>query len=123
MKFLRQFMIILAISFIGEVLKYIVPLPIPASIYGLVILFIALETGIMKLSAVKDTAKFLIEIMPLMFIPAGVGLLESWGVLQPVLLPVAVITVVSTIIVMGVSGVVTQAVIRKEKKAKATKEN
>ncbi len=123
MKFLRQFMIILAISFIGEVLKYIVPLPIPASIYGLVILFIALETGIMKLSAVKDTAKFLIEIMPLMFIPAGVGLLESWGVLQPVLLPVAVITVVSTIIVMGVSGVVTQAVIRKEKKAKAAKEN
>ena len=123
MKFLRQFMIILAISFIGEVLKYIVPLPIPASIYGLVILFNALETGIMKLSAVKDTAKFLIEIMPLMFIPAGVGLLESWGVLQPVLLPVAVITVVSTIIVMGVSGVVTQAVIRKEKKTKAAKEN
>ncbi|MGF0064333.1 CidA/LrgA family protein [Lachnospiraceae bacterium SGI.085] len=123
MKFLRQFMIILAISFIGEVLKYIVPLPIPASIYGLVILFIALETGIIKLSAVKDTAKFLIEIMPLMFIPAGVGLLESWGVLQPVLLPVAVITVVATIIVMGVSGVVTQAVIRKEKKAKAAKEN
>ncbi|MDD6743304.1 MAG: CidA/LrgA family protein [Roseburia porci] len=123
MKFLRQFMIILAISFIGEVLKYIVPLPIPASIYGLVILFIALETGIIKPSAVKDTAKFLIEIMPLMFIPAGVGLLESWGVLQPVLLPVAVITVVSTIIVMGVSGVVTQAVIRKEKKAKAAKEN
>lgn len=123
MKFLRQFMIILAISFIGEVLKYIVPLPIPASIYGLVILFIALETGIIKLSAVKDTAKFLIEIMPLMFIPAGVGLLESWGVLQPVLLPVAVITVVSTIIVMGVSGVVTQAVIRKEKKVKAAKEN
>ena len=123
MKFLRQFMIILAISFIGEVLKYIVPLPIPASIYGLVILFIALEAGIIKLSAVKDTAKFLIEIMALMFIPAGVGLLESWGVLQPVLLPVAVITVVSTIIVMGVSGVVTQAVIRKEKKAKAAKEN
>lgn len=121
MKFLRQFMIILAISFIGEVLKYIVPLPIPASIYGLVILFIALETGIIKLSAVKDTAKFLIEIMPLMFIPAGVGLLESWGVLQPVLLPVAVITVVSTIIVMGVSGVVTQVVIRREKKA--AKEN
>lgn len=122
MKFLRQFMIILAISFIGEVLKYVVPLPIPASIYGLVILFIALETGIMKLSAVKDTAKFLIEIMPLMFIPAGVGLLESWGVLQPVILPVAVITVVSTIIVMGVSGVVTQGVIRREKK-KAAKEN
>lgn len=117
MKFLRQFMIILAISFVGEVLKYIIPLPIPASIYGLVILFVALETGLIKLSSVKDTAKFLIEIMPLMFIPAGVGLLDSWGVLQPVILPVAVITIVSTIIVMGVSGVVTQAVIRRQKRS------
>lgn len=117
MKFLRQFMIILAISFVGEVLKYIIPLPIPASIYGLVILFVALETRLIKLSSVKDTAKFLIEIMPLMFIPAGVGLLDSWGVLQPVILPVAVITIVSTIIVMGVSGVVTQAVIRRQKRS------
>lgn len=117
MKFLRQFMVILAISFVGEVLKYMIPLPIPASIYGLVILFVALETGLIRLSAVKDTAKFLIEIMPLMFIPAGVGLLDSWGVLQPVILPVAVITIVSTIIVMGVSGVVTQAVIRRQKRS------
>ena len=110
-------MVILAISFVGEVLKYMIPLPIPASIYGLVILFVALETGLIRLSAVKDTAKFLIEIMPLMFIPAGVGLLDSWGVLQPVILPVAVITIVSTIIVMGVSGVVTQAVIRRQKRS------
>ena len=123
MKHLRQFMIILLFSFLGELLKYVLPFPVPASIYGLVLLFIALETRILPLAAVKDAGKFMIEIMPLMFIPAGVGLLESWGVLQPVLLPVAVITVVSTIIVMGVSGVVTQAVIRKEKKTKAAKEN
>ena len=117
MKILRQFMIILAISFVGEVLKYIIPLPIPASIYGLVILFVALETGLIKLSAVKDTAIFIIVIMTLLFIRAGVGLLDSWGVLQPVILPVAVITIVSTIIVMGVSGVVTQAVIRRQKRS------
>ena len=114
MKFLRQFMIILAISFIGEVLKYIVPLPIPASIYGLVILFIALETGIMKLSAVKDTAKFLIEIMPLMFIPAGVGLVTSWSQLQSFLVPLLVITVVSTFVVMIVTGKVTDFLISRK---------
>ena len=78
MKYLRQFMIILLVSFVGELLKYAIPLPVPASIYGLVILFILLETGVLKLEAVKDTAIFLIEIMPLMFIPAGVGLMESW---------------------------------------------
>lgn len=68
MKYLKQFLIILAISFIGEILKYIVPLPIPASIYGMVIMFICLQTKILKLDDVKSVGKFLIEIMPVMFI-------------------------------------------------------
>ena len=60
----------------------------------------------------------MIEIMPVMFIPAGVGLMESWGELKAVLVPVLVITLVSTIVVMVVSGRVTQAVIRLERKHK-----
>ena len=59
-----------------------------ASIYGLVLLFIALMTGLVKLPQVHEAARFLIEIMPLMFIPAGVGLIDSWGELRPILLPV-----------------------------------
>ena len=118
MKYLRQFLLILFISFLGELLKYFLPLPIPASIYGMVILFIGLLSGIIKLDAVKDVGKFLIEIMPVMFIPAGVGLMESWGELKAVLVPVLVITLVSTIVVMVVSGRVTQAVIRLERKHK-----
>ena len=112
MKYLRQFMIILLVSFVGELLKYAIPLPVPASIYGLVILFILLDTGMLKLDAVKDTAIFLIEIMPLMFIPAGVGLMESWGDLNSMLVEVLVITVVSTVLVMGVSGKVTELVLK-----------
>ena len=73
MKYIRQFVIILFISFIGEALKYVLPLPIPASIYGLVLMFVLLETKVMKVEAVQDAGKFLIEIMPMMFIPAGVG--------------------------------------------------
>lgn len=110
MKYLRQLLIILIFSFAGEVLHYLVPIQIPASIYGLVLLFIGLMTGLIQLSQVQETAKFLIEIMPMMFIPAGVGLLESWGVLKPILVPVFVILVVSTVLVMGVSGLVTQGV-------------
>ncbi|MCI7107750.1 MAG: CidA/LrgA family protein [Lachnospiraceae bacterium] len=108
MKYLRQFLVILLFSFVGELLHELIPLQIPASIYGLVLLFIALLAGWIRLSQVKEAAKFLIEIMPLMFIPAGVGLLESWGVLKPILLPVCVIMVISTILVLGISGVVTQ---------------
>ena len=101
MKFLKQFLIILVITFMGEGLKYLLPLPIPASIYGMVLLFLALMTGIVKLESVRDAGKFLIEIMPVMFIPAGVGLMVSWGVLKPMLLPVSLITVVSLICCCG----------------------
>ena len=116
MKFIRQFLIILFISFLGEALKYLLPLPIPASIYGLVLLFLALQFQIIQLSAVKDAANFLIDIMPLMFIPAGVGILESWDALQPVLFPVIVIILVSTVLVMAVSGKVTQGLMKFRKK-------
>lgn len=114
MKYLKQFLIILVISFVGEVLKYILPLPIPASIYGMVILFVCLLTGVIKLEDVKEAGKFLIEIMPVMFIPAGVGLMSAWGILAPVLLPVSVVTVVTVITVMVATGRISQRIIRKQ---------
>jgi holin-like protein len=112
MKTLKQFLLILSFSFVGEILHAILPLPIPASVYGLVALLTALCTGICKVSQVKKAAEFLIEIMPVMFIPAGVGLLTAWDVLKPIWIPVSVITVATTVIVMAVTGRVTQFVIR-----------
>ena len=94
----------------------LIPLPVPASVYGLVLMLAALITGVLKLGQVRETATFLIEIMPVMFIPAGVGLMESWSSLQPVWLPVILITIVTTVLVMVVTGKVTQAMIGKEKK-------
>ena len=113
MKFLRQFMIILLLSFLGEVLKMFIPLPIPASVYGLVLMLLCLVTGILKTSQVKDAAFFLIEIMPVMFIPAVAGLIDSWKVLQPLLLPILVITVVITVFVMVITGKVAQMIAQK----------
>ena len=118
MKFMKQFGIILAVTFLGEALKYVIPLPIPASIYGLVLMLLALCTGILKLDQVKEAATFLIEIMPMMFIPAGVGLLNAWDKLKPVLVPVIVIMFISTIAVMGISGKVTQTMIEAEERKK-----
>lgn len=118
MRYLKQFTIILTISLLGEVLHYIIPLPVPASIYGLLLMLAALMTGVVKRDSVREAGVFLVEIMPVMFIPAAVGLLEAWGVLRPVWLPVAVITVVSTVLVMGVSGLVTQFVIRRDERGK-----
>lgn len=123
MKYLRQLLIILIFSFIGEILHSLIPIQVPASIYGLVLLFIALLTGIIQLPQVKEAAKYLIEIMPLMFIPAGVGLLESWGDLKSILIPVLILLVASTILVMGVSGKVTQGIIQRSKRKEAKKQS
>ncbi|MCI7242469.1 MAG: CidA/LrgA family protein [Lachnobacterium sp.] len=123
MKYLRQLLIILIFSFIGEILHSLIPIQVPASIYGLVLLFIALLTGIIQLPQVKETAKYLIEIMPLMFIPAGVGLLESWGNLKSILVPVLLLLVASTILVMGVSGKVTQGIIQRSKRKESKKQS
>ncbi len=115
MKFLCQFGIILFVSFLGEVLYHLIPLSIPASVYGMMILFLALCTGFVKLDQVKETAGFLIDIMPIMFMPAAVGLLESWSFLAPVWASVFAITIITTIIVMAVTGRVAQHILwRKE---------
>lgn len=116
MKFLRQFSVIAVISLLGEILKACLPLPVPASVWGLILMLAALCSGILKVEQVKKAAEFLIEIMPVMFIPAGVGLLTAWDALRPVCLPVLVITIVTTVLVMGVTGKTTQGIIRREKR-------
>lgn len=123
MKFLKQFSRIMLVSFLGEILHEVLPFPIPASVYGLIIMLLALVTGVIRLEHVREAAAFLIEIMPVMFIPAGVKLMTSWGALQPVFVPVIVITVVSTIIVMGVTGRATQWMIRREKKKRGGRQS
>ena len=112
MKYIIQFEIIIAISLIGELLNRIIPLPIPASIYGMAILYIALCTGAIKLSSVKETGKFLIYVMPMMFIPAAVGLIETWGAMQEFLTAIIVISLASTVLVMAATGHITQIIIK-----------
>lgn len=114
MVFLRQFLVILGFSFLGEALHALLPLPIPASVYGLVLLFLALCLGVVKPEKVKGAAGFLLEIMPVLFIPALVGLLDVWPLVEPILLPALVIAGVSTLVTMGVTGKAAQWVLRRK---------
>lgn len=116
MKFVRQFMIILAISFVGELLHALLPLPVPGQHLRPRSYADGLQTGILPLSAVNEAGGFLIEIMPMLFIPAGVGLMVSWGALKPVIIPISIIIVVTTILVMAVSGRIAQFILKKEDK-------
>ncbi|MCR5229159.1 MAG: CidA/LrgA family protein [Solobacterium sp.] len=113
MKLLKQFGIILLVSFIGEVLHEVLPLPVPASIYGIILMFAALTTHVIPLEAVSTAGKYLIEIMAVMFIPAAAGLIVSWDMIRAYWVQYLVLMVVSTVVVMVVSASVTQFVIRK----------
>lgn len=119
LEYLLQFLVILAVSLLGELLNRVVPLPIPASIYGMLILFVALCTGVIKLSYVKGAGKLLIFIMPLLFLPAAVGLVDSWAVMQGFIVAIIVTVAVSTVLVAAAAGRVTQYFInRKEREGK-----
>ena len=123
MKYIRQFTIIIIVSFLGECVKALLPFKIPASVYGLVIMLAALMSGIIKLEAVKDTAEFFIQNMPVMFIPPTVGLLAAWPLFKDMAIPFCVICFMTTIIVMVVTGHVSQFMIRLKKRRKACGHN
>ena len=114
MKYILQFCIILAVSLVGELLNRFIPLPIPASVYGMILLFLALMTGVIKLSHVRATGRFLIDILPLLFVAPAVGLIESWTTMQEFWLAVVVISLISTIAVVAISGRITQFIINRK---------
>ena len=115
MKYIQQFVIILAFTAAGELLHFFLPLPIPAAIYGLLLLFAALCTGIVKLEQVKETAGFLIAGMSVLFVSPAVNILESWDLIRPELLKIVLITVLSTALTFAVSGMLVQRLVRRRK--------
>lgn len=111
-KYVLQFCRILAVCFLGEVLAALLPLPVPASVYGLLLLLAALRFGVFRLEQVREAGQFLVGILPLLFIPAAVGVMELWDELGAMLLPCVIAIVPVTLLVMGVTGRVTQRVQR-----------
>ena len=117
MDILRQFGIIIALAFAGEILHVLIPLPIPASIYGILLLFLFLRKKLLHVIQVRETVHFLIETMPIMFVPAAAGLIDAWALIRPRLFPYLLIILVSLLVVMVVSGLTTQFIIRHQKKS------
>ena len=113
MKLLKQICFILLFSFLGEVCRFLIPLTIPASIYGIALLFAALALKIIRLESVRETGNFLTSLLPLLFVAPTVALMDYWDVVRPVLIPFVAISFVVTIAVVAASGLVTQWLIRK----------
>lgn len=116
-KYLFQFARILGFCFLGELLHALLPLPIPASIYGLVLLLGALWLGILRLDQVREVGLFLTGIFPLLFVPAAAGVMELWAELGAMALPVVLAVGPVTVLVLGCAGRTTQALAARKKEA------
>ena len=114
MRYLLQAVIIAAVTFAAELIKYFVPLPVPASIYGLLLLFALLKSVLLKLEQIEDVGNLLLELMPLLLVPASVSVLTALDAIQRMLLPVLVMGFIGTTAVMLVTGLLSQWIIRRK---------
>lgn len=110
MEYVISLGIILLFSLLGEILKAIIPLPIPASIYGMILLFLALELKIVKIEKINSVAQYLISIMLIFFIMPAISIMDSFDLLTENLIPILIAVILPTILVVIVTGRVTQRV-------------
>lgn len=113
MKYLNQFLIMMGFTLLGEALQRTVPLPIPASVYGIAALFLALCFGLVKVEQVKEVGGFLSSLLPLLFVGPTVGILENWDLIRGSLVPIVLLVLASTVVTFGISGRIAQAVMER----------
>ena len=123
MKYVKQIGVISTIAFVAELLYYVVPLPIPASVYGMAILFLLLCLGIIKMEMVEDVADWILSVMPIFFIAPTVGLIKAFEDIKGQVIPLVIICITSTVVVTAVTGVIAQGIICLRRKEKGGKEN
>ncbi|WP_067101597.1 CidA/LrgA family protein [Streptococcus sp. DD13] len=91
MKLYVQLMILFTISLIGEGVSMALHLPVPGSIIGLVILFMALELKWLRMRQVNLVGNFLLANMTILFLPPAVGIMDKFDVIAPYLFPIVLI--------------------------------
>ncbi len=101
---LQGLVLLLAFQFIGEILSNFLGLPIPGNVIGMALLLVSLISGVIKEEMIRETADFLLSHMALFFVPAGVGVMLYFDLIQREWLPIVLGTVFSTFAVMAVTG-------------------
>jgi holin-like protein len=108
MKMIRQFAIVTLICFLGEVITKVFNLTIPGNVIGMVLLLILLCTGVVKLEFVEEISNFLLDHLPFFFLPAGVGLIASIGIIKSSWQYIILIIFISTVVGMAVTAITVQ---------------
>lgn len=114
MKYLKQFAILLACLFIGSIIKSLVPLPIPETIYGMVILFLIFIFKLLKPDDIRITANAILDNMAILFVPAGVGIIEHIDLLKENIVAIFIITFLTAIIAMIITMILVKKLNKRE---------
>ena len=118
MKFIKQLTIIMAVTFLAELMERLIPLPIAASMYGLVLMLLGLITKVIPLEKVEGVADFLVGILPVLFVPPTVSIIANIDALRDILIPLVIICFSTTVLIMGVTGRVAQELLRRGERAR-----
>lgn len=116
MGILVEFMYLLLFSILGKTISVLLHLPIPGSVTGMMLLFLALVFGIVKPKQISRIVDFLLSNLALFFIPAGVGIIVKFKDIKSNFLAIVLILVITTIIAQIVSGLIIQKLNNKKEK-------
>ena len=108
MKYLHQAGLIILFTFLGEAAEKFIPFRVPAAIWGLLLLFVCLCTGIIKTEQIRDTARWLTAILPALFVAPTVNLMDQTGALLGQLPQIVLILIIPTMLTFAAAGYVTQ---------------
>ncbi|MGV3026260.1 CidA/LrgA family protein [Clostridium thermobutyricum] len=118
MKLFREALIILILYIIGEVITAVTHVPIPGNIIAMILLFIALCLKIIKLEQINTISNFFLDHLAFFFLPAGVAVMNSFGLIKANIVQILIVCLVTTAITMTITGLVVQAIANKMDKKK-----
>lgn len=106
MKYIRQFTIILLLTLSGELCHALLPLPLPASIYGMIMLIFAFMAKLLHVEAVKEAGDYLVFLLPMLFVAPTVGLMGCMDLIRGNVVKIVILIVVTTVLTFGVAGLI-----------------
>lgn len=111
---IKELLIILALYGAGEGVAFVLKTSFPGSVIGMLLLLAALHLKWIRVDDIRFVASFLLGYMPLFFIPAGVSVMVSYTLMEGFYLQIIALTLVSTIFVMAVTGLLVQYLVKRE---------
>ncbi|MCM1310540.1 MAG: CidA/LrgA family protein [Bacteroides sp.] len=99
-----EFCLLFVFLGLGELIVWLTGISVPSSIIGMLLLTLALKTGVVKLSWVERLSEFMVHNLGLFFIPAGVGVMNCLSIISDQWLPIVGATVGSTVVIIAATG-------------------